>query len=92
MKKILLLSALFLTVQGYSKAIPGPSVLFSISEKILTEAHQFVFSTEKEMPKATVKVKPEVKTKVKTTVKKQDKSLWDLSLQVRREGMWIIAE
>ncbi|MBF6607505.1 MAG: hypothetical protein ITG00_02070 [Flavobacterium sp.] len=88
MKNFILLFALLIASQGYSKGFPSPSVLFSISEKIINEAHQLVFSSDKEK----LKKKPEVK--IKTKVEKTDSAteqFWN-PVEIRRDGMWIVAE
>ncbi|HEX8268428.1 MAG TPA: hypothetical protein VF581_00935 [Flavobacterium sp.] len=90
MKKILLVAALFLTISGYSKAVPSPSVFFGITEKILTGAHNFVFPEAKVTSKlrTEVKNKPQAAPKTNTALE----SVWNASFKLKRDGMWIISE
>lgn len=91
MKKLLLILALIAVVPGYSKAIPSPSVLFTISEKILNEAHHFVFPSETDNKQ---KMKIETKSKIKPVEKApllKDTFIWNPSLTLKRDGMWIVA-
>jgi hypothetical protein len=97
MKKYLLIAALFMASQGYCKAIPGPSVLFSISDKIIAQAQDFFnFSLpEKDVPKI-IKTKAATKIKAKTTVKNVElsapKAVQKPITRVYRDGMWIVTE
>lgn len=81
--------------QGFSKtAIPGPSVLFSISEKILAHAQAFIFPTGDKPVKST-KLKPIIKVKAKAPLKidagVQEKPITPVtaSVKVKRDGMFI---
>ena len=77
---------------GYTKAIPSPSVLFSLSEKILNSAHNLVFPSDNEYK---VRVKTDVKTKGKPSEKAplvKETLLWNPSITLKRDGMWIVAE
>lgn len=97
MKKILVLAVLLVGFQGFSKEIPGPSVLFSISEKILTQAQQFMFpSFEKTAPKS-IKVKPVIKVKAKAPLKivdpvQEKPTPAQETVKVKRDGMFIATE
>lgn len=95
MKKYFLLVLLFAASHGYSKAIPRPSVLFSISESILTHVQEFIFSIpEKEIQKP-AKIKPAAKVKAKAAkvIEAADAKPTNKSeIKVYRDGMWIVAE
>ena len=87
---------LFVGFQGYSKAIPGPSVLLSFSERILNTAQEFVFpSSEKGIAKP-AKVKPIMKTKAPDPFRFlspiQEKPAQQAGIEIRLDGMWIVAE
>ncbi|HEX8563287.1 MAG TPA: hypothetical protein VF676_09945 [Flavobacterium sp.] len=93
MKKLFLVAVLMFALAGHSKAVPSPNIFFNLSERILEEAHQFVFPVQKVTSKIQPK-KSEVKAKSKTAVKSQQslELLWNPTFKIRREGIWIIAE
>ena len=88
MRNLFLLLALSLSYSGYSKAIPSPSVLFALSERIIHEA-QSIFFTPKEFK---VKKKVEVKEVdiLKAPADGSDAWLWN-PLEIKRDGMWIVS-
>lgn len=89
MKTFIVIFALMIALPGYSKSFPNPSVLFAISEKIINEAQNLVFPTAKEDNK---KKKIEIKEKVKSIdAEGEQEFLWN-PVQIRRDGMWIVAE
>ena len=98
MKKYLLIVALLVGIQGFSKEIPGPSVLFSISEKILTQAQQLIFPSFDKPVQKPAKVKPIIKVKAKAPLKvvdpaAQEKTSTQAStVKVKRDGMFITTE
>lgn len=98
MKKCLLIAMCLVGFQGFSKsAIPGPSILFSISEKILAQAQAFMFPSF-DKPVKTPKVKPIIKVKAKVPLKIdsgiQEKPVAPVttSVKVKRDGMFITTE
>lgn len=99
MKKYLLIVALLVGVKGFSKEVPGPSVLFSITEKILAQAQQFVFPTSEKTPMKPLKGKTVIKVKSKVPLKVVDPAAEKPSVapqatpvKVKRDGMWITTE
>ncbi len=88
MKNLFLLLALSISYSGYSKAIPSPSVLFALSERIIHEA-QSMFFTPKEL-----KVKKKVEEKeveiLKAPADESDAWLWN-PVEIKRDGMWIVS-
>ncbi len=89
MRNLIVILALMMAAQGYSKGFPSPSVLFSLSEKIINEASQLIFPAQKEVKQ---KSKPDVKIKVSPVkTEKTDDFLWN-PVEIRRDGMWIVAE
>ena len=88
----------FVGFQGFSREIPAPSVLFSISEKILAQAQAFMFPSF-EKPVRSGKVKPIIKVKAKAPLKVesgiQEKPVVPApaaSVKVKRDGMFITTE
>ncbi len=69
MKTLTLIFVMTFAVAGYGKNIPGP-FWYSLSEKILSETHQFLNAGE--TPKPAVKVKAK-KVKMSTPLKCQPK-------------------
>lgn len=70
MKKLSVLSVLFLSIAVYGKEVPGPTIWYSISEKILKGSHQLIV-TDADAAKAKKKA---TKTKVlKVSTKFQHK-------------------
>jgi hypothetical protein len=98
MKKCLLIIALLVGFQGFSKEIPGPSVLFSISEKILTQAQQLIFPSFEKPVQKPMKVKPIIKVKSKAPLKVVDSAPQEKpavqasTVKVKRDGMFITTE
>lgn len=80
------------TVNGYSKSIPSPSVFFAISERILNEAQSLIFLSYKDNVKPKIVIDLQPKTKQVDKVIPTSESLWNPTLTLRREGMWIISE
>lgn len=88
MKNIFLFVALSLSFSGYSKAIPSPSVLFALSERIINEAQNLIF------PSKDLKVKKKVEEKerevLSTPNDDADVWLWN-PVEIKRDGMWIVS-
>lgn len=88
MKNLLLILSLTLSIPGYSKAIPSPSVLFTLSERIINEAQNFIF------PVKEVKVKKKVEDRDKeilvSPIRNSDEWIWN-PLEIKRDGMWIVS-
>ncbi len=91
MKKIIILCLFFVAANGYSKAVPSPTVFFNISEKILEGAHQFVFPDTKVTSK--LQPKKDSKSKTQAVSKSQEalETLWN-PLTIRRDGIWIVTQ
>lgn len=93
MKNFILIAVLFVGVSGYSKAVPSPSIFFNLSERILEEAHQFVFPvknvTSKIQPK---KVETKPKTKVSEKSQESLEQLWNPNFKIGRQSLWIVAQ
>ncbi|NMH29674.1 hypothetical protein [Flavobacterium silvaticum] len=103
--RILLIVFLMVSVAGYSNHIPKPSVLFSITEKILAQAQQFLFASTDKPAKAT-KAKPVIKVKAKApltvpveAITPPDKpevvtttTITVKTVTIKRDGMFIVCE
>lgn len=91
MKK-LAFSLLFLfSVSAYSKGIPTP-FWYSISEKILTSAHQLITPDDEPQLKPKVKVVQKVKpeaTPLKCIPKKEKNILPTPSFTIKPDGAWL---
>ena len=89
MKKLAFLFLFLLSVSAYSKGIPTP-FWYSISEKILTGAHQLISPEDTPPAKPKVKIqktKPEC-TPLKCTPKKEN-SILPTPFFTIKDGMWI---
>ncbi len=91
MRNLFLTAILLFSFSGYSKAVPSPSVFFNLSERILEEAHQFVFPVQKVTSKIQPKHAPRLKNKIAIPLAEDLGILWNPVLKFRSEGMWIIA-
>lgn len=91
MKNLLLLLALSLSFNGYSKAIPSPSVLFALSERIINEAQNLIFPA-KEVKEIKIKRKIEEQERDILTSPALDVEPWLRNqLEIKRDGMWIVS-
>lgn len=88
MKNLTLVLSLMLTIPGYSKAIPSPSVLFALSERIINEAQHFIFSAKE------IKTKKKADEKEKevlvSPINSNEEWIWN-PLEIKRDGMWIVS-
>lgn len=88
MKNLTLVLSLMLTIPGYSKAIPSPSVLFALSERIINEAQNFIFSAKE------IKTKKKADEKEKevlvSPINSNEEWIWN-PLEIKRDGMWIVS-
>jgi len=93
MKKLAFTLLFLFSLSAYSKGIPTP-FWYSISEKILTEAHQLITPEETPSPakpKKVQKVKPE-STPLKCTPKKENSILPTPFFTIKPDGMWTPTE
>ena len=91
MRNLFFAALLLCSFSGYSKAVPSPSVFFNLSERILEEAHQFVFPIQKVTSKIQPKHNPKPKTKIAIPLAEDLGILWNPVFKVRNEGIWSIA-
>ncbi|RZJ70323.1 hypothetical protein [Flavobacterium sp.] len=97
MKKLLVVATLFVGMQGFSKEVPAPSVLFSISEKILAQAQELFSSfdkpTVKPLRKTVIKVKSKAPLKIVEPIQEKPVApATSTSVKVKRDGMFITTE
>lgn len=91
MKKIFILCVFFVAANGYSKAVPSPTIFFNLSEIILESANQFVFPDTKVTSKIQVKKAPKQKTQNVIESQEALEAIWN-PMKIRREGIWIVTE
>ena len=88
MKNLILVISLTMSIPGYSEAIPSPSVLFSLSERIINEAQNFLFPIKEGKTKKRAEEKD--KDVLFLPVKNSEEWIWN-PLEIKRDGMWIVS-